>query len=164
MPAVGRAYAALMPFCIHWVWARDGAAANVPFWEWRKQMVREHPFVLVVEDDERLRSVIVRNLWARGYIVLEAGSFRDAIDRTEIKPGVIILDINLPDASGWDVAEWLDTQNLAVPVIAISGYVTPTREQMQHYHPAAFLPKPFTIDKLMRLVEEYTTGQHLPLT
>jgi DNA-binding response OmpR family regulator len=126
-------------------------------------MTREHPFVLVVEDNDHLRSIIVRNLWARGYTVLEAASFRDAVDRTEIKPGVVILDINLPDASGWDVAEWLESQDVAVPVIAISGYVTPTRKQMRHYHLAAFLPKPFTIDQLMRLVEEYTAAGMRPL-
>jgi DNA-binding response OmpR family regulator len=122
-------------------------------------MVSEHPFVLLVEDDQRLRSIIARNLWARGYVVLQAASFRDAIDQTAIKPGVVILDINLPDASGWDVAEWLDTQALSVPVIAISGYAAPTREQMRHYHPAAFLAKPFPIDRLMGLVRQYAASR-----
>jgi DNA-binding response OmpR family regulator len=122
-------------------------------------MVSEHPFVLLVEDDQRLRSIIARNLWARGYVVMQAASFRDAIDQTAIKPGVVILDINLPDASGWDVAEWLDTQALSVPVIAISGYAAPTREQMRHYHPAAFLAKPFPIDRLMGLVRQYAASR-----
>jgi len=125
-------------------------------------MVSEHPFVLLVEDDERLRSIIARNLWARGYVVLQAASFRDAIDQTAIKPGVVILDINLPDASGWDVAEWLQAQDLSVPVIAISGYAAPTREQVRHYRLAAFLPKPFPISKLMQLVQQYAAAGRVP--
>jgi DNA-binding response OmpR family regulator len=133
-------------------------AAATPVPEMEIDMVSKHPFVLLVEDDERLRSIIARNLWARGYIVLQAATFRDAIDQTAIKPGVVILDINLPDASGWDVAEWLETQDVSVPVIVVSGYAAPTREQMMHYHPAAFLAKPFPISKLMGLVQQYAAA------
>ena len=113
------------------------------------------PFILVVEDDERLRGIIARNLQARGYFVLEAATFREAVDRMSIKPNLIVLDISLPDASGWDVAEWLESQVTPIPIIIMSGVTEPTQKQWQHFHPKAFLPKPFNIEQLFGLVEEY---------
>jgi DNA-binding response OmpR family regulator len=115
---------------------------------------KEH-FILLVEDDERLRKVLTLNLQARGYKVLQAGSFQQALDRIAIKPCLAILDINLPDASGWDVADWLETQDVVVPIIIMSGHGAPTAQQWGKFHPVAYLPKPFSIDRLMYLVQEY---------
>jgi DNA-binding response OmpR family regulator len=115
----------------------------------------QQPFILIVEDDEQLRTIIARNLQARGYMVFEAASFREAVNRISIKPHLMILDINLPDASGWDVADWLESVAVDVPIVVISGAITPTAKQWERFHPRAFLAKPFDIGDLMRLVEEH---------
>jgi two-component system, OmpR family, KDP operon response regulator KdpE len=119
-------------------------------------MDAQKPFILVVEDDDYLRSVIARNLQARGYMVLQAATFRQALDCIAIKPALVILDINLPDASGWEVAQWLEEQDVPVPIVVMSGHSAPSLQQWRHFHPAAFLPKPFEIDQLLHLVEEHT--------
>lgn len=116
--------------------------------------MKQQPFVLLVEDDEKLREIETRYLRAAGYMVLEAASFREALTRMAIKPAVMILDINLPDASGWQVAQWLDEQVKNVPVIVTSG-LYPDEQQMEHFKPVAFLAKPFAAGKLLDLVRQY---------
>src|SRR4051794_23419971 len=122
----------------------------------RKSMIQK-PFVLLVEDDDKLRRVIAANLSARGYVVFEANSFGQAIDQLAIKPHLMILDIGLPDATGWDIMRWAETQSVAVPTIVISA-LKPDRRQMEQFMPATFLDKPFAIRQLLELVEMYTTA------
>lgn len=113
--------------------------------------------VLIVEDDERLRSIIARNLELLGYMVFEAGTFREATAQMVIKPALLLLDITLPDATGWDLAGWLESFIAPPPIIVISG-TTPDTKNLRHFHPVAFLPKPFAIGELLALVK-----QQLPL-
>src|SRR5689334_20785586 len=100
------------------------------------------PFILLVEDDDQLRGIETRYLRAAGYMVLEARTFRDALTKISIKPALMILDINLPDVSGWEVAGWLERHVQDVPVIVTSGLpADPT--QLKHFQPVAVLSKPF---------------------
>src|SRR5689334_526112 len=60
--------------------------------------------VLVVEDDPRLRLVLARNLASRGCRVREAASAEEALLALRADPpDLMLLDINLPDRTGWDV-------------------------------------------------------------
>ena len=67
-------------------------------------MAKRYGTILVVEDEATLRQVITRNLEARGHAVRGAETATEALrhlsDRT---PDLMLLDINLPDRSGWDV-------------------------------------------------------------
>jgi len=116
--------------------------------------MNQPPFILLVEDDERLRGIETRYLKAAGYMVLEAGSFQKALDRISIRPSLMILDINLPDLSGWKVAQWLEQQGNDLPIIVTSG-LPPDAKQLEHFKPVAFLEKPFAIERLMYLVKEH---------
>jgi two-component system KDP operon response regulator KdpE len=117
-------------------------------------MFMQQPFILLVEDDNDLRAMIARGLQATGYLVFQAANFRQAIDEMAVKPNLMILDINLPDATGWDVADWLESMTSAVPIIVISG-LKPDEKRLQQFKPRAFLPKPFAIDDLFDLVQKY---------
>jgi DNA-binding response OmpR family regulator len=114
----------------------------------------QKPFVLVVEDDDRLRKIIATNLGARGYLVFQAGSYEQAVAQIAAGPKLMILDILLPDATGWDVARWAQTVSASVPTIVISGS-KPDRRQMARLTPTSFLRKPFDIRQLVDLVEMY---------
>ncbi len=60
--------------------------------------------VLIVEDDQPIRSFLADDLTADGYEVLLAGCIRDAVRQLEYgKPDVVLLDVNLPDGSGLEV-------------------------------------------------------------
>ena len=112
------------------------------------------PFILLVEDDTTLRNVLARNLEARGFMVLQAGTFREATEQFMVKPGLLVLDITLPDATGWDLAHWVESITEPMPIVVISGN-TPETRQMERFHPAAFLSKPFTISEFMGVVEAH---------
>jgi len=80
--------------------------------------------VLVVDDYPGARYLRSRILSDGGYEVLEAGSGAEALDiaRT-MKPSLILLDVNLPDISGFEVCERLkkDPGTATIPVIQITG-------------------------------------------
>lgn len=117
-------------------------------------MISQQPFILLVEDDADLRNMIARGLQAAGYLVFQAANFRQALDEMAVKPNLMILDINLPDGTGWNVADWLESLTSAVPIIVISGF-TPDEKRLQQFKPKAFLPKPFAIEELLDLVQQY---------
>jgi DNA-binding response OmpR family regulator len=110
--------------------------------------------VLLVEDEATLRSIIARNLAARGHTVAEADSAREAFSRlSEAPPDLMLLDINLPDRSGWDLLREMRLRGWDVPVVIISAVrVSPAR--FEEFRPLAFLPKPFPLEALLRVVED----------
>jgi two-component system, OmpR family, KDP operon response regulator KdpE len=118
-------------------------------------MLDQRPFILIVEDDMPLRKVLTRYLQAKGYMVLQAATLREAVDRIAIKPNLAILDIHLPDGTGWEVAEWLRSCTKDLPVMLMSASTRPTVKQLQKVGAKAFLAKPFPIEKLLSLVTQY---------
>ena len=71
--------------------------------------------LLLVEDDESLRRILARHLRAIGYPVEEAASAEDALERLGegLRPALVLLDLNLPGGTGWDV--------LREPALAAAG-------------------------------------------
>ncbi|MEI7925577.1 MAG: response regulator [Chloroflexota bacterium] len=111
--------------------------------------------ILIVEDDDRLRGVIVRNLVARGFVVDEARTVEAACSQSAIEePSLVFLDIELPDGTGW---EFLDT--LAVrgcrPAVVIVSAVHARPERIAAFSPLAVLHKPFPLESLLRLAAEW---------
>jgi DNA-binding response OmpR family regulator len=119
--------------------------------------VKSQRFILLVEDDEEFRNMVAGSLQAAGYLVFQAASFREAAGQIAVKPHLMLLDIQLPDATGWDVARWLEQFTTPVPIIVMSGHTSPTKDQIQHFEPKAFLAKPFPIQDLLKLVEQYSS-------
>jgi DNA-binding response OmpR family regulator len=108
--------------------------------------------VLVVEDEPSLRKIIARNLSARGLEVGEAATSAQAVESAcNEKPDLLLLDINLPDKSGWDVMRELRLRGHEVPTIVVSA-VRVSQSRLNEFHPLAYLPKPFPIEALLRLV------------
>lgn len=108
--------------------------------------------VLLVEDQASLRQVIVRNLTSRGVQIREAATVDEAIRASHAEvPDLLLLDINLPDRSGWDVLRDLYQRHIAVPTIVVSA-VRVSQSRLDEFHPLAYLPKPFPIEALLRLV------------
>ncbi len=80
--------------------------------------------VLVVDDNETNREVLVRRLEPQGYVVTTAVNGRDAIDRLAAEPfDVVLLDIMMPELNGYQVLEHLraDAAPPAVRVIMLSA-------------------------------------------
>ncbi len=111
--------------------------------------------VLLVEDEAALADVIARSLRARGHEVAVAPTAEEAILRlATAHTDAMLLDINLPDMTGWDVLRHLDpTDRGRIPVVVISAApISPRR--IEEFKPARCLLKPFPIGALLRTLDE----------
>lgn len=82
-----------------------------------------NPLVLVVEDQEPARELLIHYLEPEGYDVAWVDSGTDAITRArEVQPDVITLDIRLGDSSGWEILHRLkkSPETAHIPVVVIS--------------------------------------------
>jgi two-component system response regulator FixJ len=77
--------------------------------------------VYIVDDDEQMRRVLVRQLQA-DYDVTDFAAARQFLDvAAALQPGCLILDVHMPDISGLEVQRHLAERNLRFPTIIITG-------------------------------------------
>jgi two-component system cell cycle sensor histidine kinase/response regulator CckA len=114
--------------------------------------------VLLVEDEETVRSVAREVLQIVGYTVVEAASGEEALQRAAQHPGTIQLlltDVVTPGMSGRELAERLMLDDPTLGVLYLSGY---TDEAIAHHGVLEagieLLHKPFTPEMLARRVRE----------
>ena len=121
------------------------------------------PSVLIIDDNEANRYTMSRYLSRSGWQVWQAANGQDGLELAQRGPNVIIIDINLPDQSGWDVLRRLrEDPQLAMrppPSVIIMTAVRPHDKRIAEFHPDAVLLKPFPIDALLRLSERVLTKQ-----
>lgn len=79
------------------------------------------PSVLIVDDDPSVRQSISKVLEAEGYQVQAAADSEEAHKVDAHSVNVLLLDINLPPHSGWDVFERMTTNNPFISVVVITG-------------------------------------------
>ena len=79
--------------------------------------------VLILEDEENIRSFVVINLKRAGYEVVEAATGMEALDKLQNIPdiGVAILDIMLPDIDGFEVCRRIRAGNKKMGVIMLTA-------------------------------------------
>jgi two-component system, cell cycle sensor histidine kinase and response regulator CckA len=116
--------------------------------------------ILVVEDDERLRTGLVRHLTKHGYRILEAGHGQAALQQLEDCNGqvdLLITDLVMPGIHGLELARRAAQQYPAIRVILMSGYAEHPVLERATIGEHLFLEKPFAIGDLTQLVERTLT-------
>jgi two-component system NtrC family response regulator len=111
--------------------------------------------VLFVEDDEALRLIVSRHLRSEGYDVAEAASAEDAVRRLGegLRPRVVILDLNLPGDTGWDLLRGTALAEAGSPPVIITSATTVSPKRLAEFACAGYLPKPFPLDTLVATIE-----------
>jgi PAS domain S-box-containing protein len=123
---------------------------------------RGHETVLLVEDEEAVRTFTCRVLQAAGYRVLVASHGPEAIEVAGAHDGPIHLlatDLVMPRMSGLEVASQLTQTRHGMRVLLMSGY--PNEAALRHGVPpgAALLQKPFNALALARSVRQVLDGR-----
>lgn len=112
--------------------------------------------ILVVDDNEDARFITAEFLRARGHEVLEGASARAGLDEVETAaPSVAILDLGLPDMSGYELATLLRTKHPGIRLIAVSGYAAESdRERSTAAGFALHLAKPVAMKTIVEALTE----------
>jgi CheY-like chemotaxis protein len=116
------------------------------------------PRVLVVDDEEGIRRLLLEILEDEGY---EARGARDGLAALELldswTPDLILLDLSMPRMDGWEFLEARRQKGLApdVPVIVLSASRhIDHRLQAEH----TVLPKPFEVERFLTTVQQCMSG------
>ncbi len=112
--------------------------------------------ILVVDDDPGISRLLRYNLEDRDTRVIAAVNGLEGIRLlTEEKIDLLILDVKLPDFSGWGILSLLRISEVyrRLPVIMISVEALET-EIITTYRPDAYLQKPFDVRQLLTMVEK----------
>jgi CheY-like chemotaxis protein len=112
--------------------------------------------ILVVDDDDDIRSTLREFLENRGYTVHLAANGREALDRLRQgmrRPGLILLDMMMPvmDGNAFRAEQERDPELSTIPIVVFSAYgnVARTAEAL---HAAGHLKKPLSPDVLLKTV------------
>ena len=117
--------------------------------------------ILLVEDEEGLRSLNARGLRSRGYSVIEASNGIEAMEALEEKNGavdLVVSDVVMPEMDGPTLLKEMRARNPNLRIIFVSGYAEDAFEKsLPENEQFAFLPKPFTLTQLVAAVKETMT-------
>jgi two-component system, cell cycle sensor histidine kinase and response regulator CckA len=118
--------------------------------------------ILLVEDEEAVRSFAARALRMRGYNVLEASGGEEALEivkNDDNKIDLIITDVVMPNMDGPSMVRHVKALKPDLAVIFMSGYAEEAfRRNDQNSEDIHFLPKPFGLKQLAAKVKEVLAG------
>jgi CheY-like chemotaxis protein len=114
--------------------------------------------VLVVDDDPGIRQVIELVLRDEGFEVRTAANGRQALDRiAEHRPALVLLDLQMPVMTGWEVLTELRNANVTVPVVFMTaGYRAKT--EAERHHADGYVAKPFDLTEILDTVERFVVA------
>jgi two-component system KDP operon response regulator KdpE len=77
--------------------------------------------VLVIEDEPPIRKLLRMGLATQGFEILEAPNGKAGLDMLPANPGLVILDLGLPDMQGLDLLRTIRARNERVPIVVLSS-------------------------------------------
>ena len=131
----------------------------VPKQQMQPQSSPLQPTVLLVEDHDDTRRVYSAMLRHSGFVVVEAATGAEAVERAEVdSPDLILMDMNLPTFDGWEAARRIKSspRTAGTPLIAFSALidsVADLRRDTALFD--GFISKPVKPSELVRRVVAY---------
>ncbi len=115
--------------------------------------------ILVVDDNEDNRELVVKVLKSRGYVMVEAVDGEDALQKAQDeRPNLILMDISLPKIDGYEVTRRLKIQEeyRDIPVVALTAHVMKgDKEKAIEAGCVGYIPKPIDVHELPEQIKHY---------
>ncbi len=119
--------------------------------------------VLIVDDNQYLREILATMLRFSGYEISQAANGSEALKMAvSAKPNVILLDIQLPDMKGADVARAIRKQTASahIPIIGCSAFLGGQwREKALHAGMVDYLEKPIPLEVIQAKIKEFILSE-----
>jgi CheY-like chemotaxis protein len=112
--------------------------------------------VLVIDDEQLVRTQLRRSLELRGYHVDEASDGTSGVAANAAHPAdVLIIDMTMPDIDGAEVVRRVRAAGSTAAIVLSSGYQA--HAAAERLEPGAFqifLPKPYSLKELLHAIEQ----------
>lgn len=124
------------------------------------------PPIIIVEDDDAVRASLVTLAELRGWNVTAFASaleFLDWSEEAEVRPACLVIDLQMPEMNGAELAEWLQSHNRNIPTLALTAW--PDGDLAHRASSAGVskvMSKPITPSEWIRAVEQVCTLQPGP--
>jgi two-component system cell cycle response regulator DivK len=119
--------------------------------------------ILIVEDTPISLTLLKQLLKAHGCEVLGTPEGLQALDLArEEQPDLILMDIRLPDISGFEVTRLLkaDDRTKTIPIIAVTALASPEYEKKGlESGCGAYIPKPITLGRFLRTIDLFSKAR-----
>ncbi len=118
--------------------------------------------VLIAEDEDSVRDVTISTLEKYGYKVLAADDGADAVAlyaQNKDKTKVILMDMMMPIMDGHASIRAIRKINPEVKIISVSGLAEKDKLKNVAEYTNAFLPKPYTAERLLKTIHEVLNGK-----
>ena len=110
--------------------------------------------IAVVDDDSLMLQALTRLLKAQGFDVRAYSTAQSFLDGAVSEVNCLVLDIGLTGMSGIELAQKMNADGLAVPVVFITGLNTEeVRAEAMKTGCVAYLRKPFPAARLLEAIE-----------
>ena len=120
------------------------------------------PKVLLVEDNEINRDMLMRRLSRAGYTVVAAGDGSEALDKMRAEhPALVLLDMNLPVKDGWTTCQEARSDAVLsdIPIIALTAHAMDSdREHALSIGCNDYATKPIDFPDLLKKIERLLTS------
>jgi len=119
--------------------------------------------ILIVEDNEDSRELVVKVLRNKGYVMVEAVDGEEAIEKVvSERPDLVLLDISIPKLDGYEVAKRLKGREDVkdIPIVAVTAHAMKgDREKVISAGFEGYISKPVNVRELPEQVKSYLKGK-----
>lgn len=113
-------------------------------------------YILVIDDDQEMRSLLSRILTPQGHVVIAVDSAEEGLAQLPWNTfQIAFLDQNLPGMEGLVLGEYLRHNNPHMAIALVTGSSDPRLERVSQEQDITFIAKPFEVERILDVVTAY---------